>query len=105
MRSTVTRVCAAVTEATRAQDALFRFKIDFVRKRALPLIKGGAHVTLADGDGATTPPDLEQQLYNLSPRAREAVKQSSGLFDGRSKRTGRICGIAPYLLSVSPASG
>ncbi|MEY4956278.1 MAG: hypothetical protein RL409_535, partial [Gemmatimonadota bacterium] len=31
--------------ATRAYDVLFRFKIDFVRRRALPLLKGGAHVT------------------------------------------------------------
>ena len=30
--------------------------------------------------------DIERQLYNLSPRAREAVKQSSGLFDGRPRR-------------------
>ena len=29
---------------TRDQDDLFRFKIDFVRRRALPLLKGGAHV-------------------------------------------------------------
>jgi hypothetical protein len=29
--------------ATRAYDVLFRFKIDFVRRRALPLLKGGAH--------------------------------------------------------------
>src|SRR6187455_2542201 len=30
--------------ATRAYDVLFRFKIDFVLRRALPLLKGGAHV-------------------------------------------------------------
>ncbi len=30
---------------TRVQDDLFRFKIDFVRRRALPLVKNGAHVT------------------------------------------------------------
>ena len=29
---------------TQAYDDLFRFKIDFVRRRALPLLKGGAHV-------------------------------------------------------------
>ena len=29
---------------THDLDALFRFKVDFVRKRALPLVKGGAHV-------------------------------------------------------------
>ncbi len=31
-----------VEERTRAQDDLFRFKVDFVRRRALPLLKGGA---------------------------------------------------------------
>jgi len=36
--------------ATRAYDDLFRFKIDFVRKRALPLLKGGAAVTASAGD-------------------------------------------------------
>ncbi len=34
----------ALVEQTRAYDTLFRFKIDFVRRRALPLLKGGAHV-------------------------------------------------------------
>ena len=31
---------------TAAMDALFRFKVDFVRKRALPLLKGHAHLAL-----------------------------------------------------------
>ncbi len=43
---------AAAVEATRAMEALFRFKADFVRKRALPLVKGHAHVTLEAGDAA-----------------------------------------------------
>src|SRR5687767_14968911 len=34
----------ALTAQTRAYDTLFRFKIDFVRRRALPLLKAGAHV-------------------------------------------------------------
>jgi NAD(P)H-flavin reductase/NADPH-dependent glutamate synthase beta subunit-like oxidoreductase len=38
--------------ATRAYDILFRFKIDFVRRRALPLLKGGAHVTATAEDHA-----------------------------------------------------
>ena len=33
----------AIRRNTAAQDDLFRFKIDFVRRRALPLLKGGAH--------------------------------------------------------------
>src|SRR6478752_3128598 len=35
---------AAIAAVTRAQDDLFRFKVDFVRRRALPLLKGGAHI-------------------------------------------------------------
>ena len=42
----------ALREATSAYDDLFRFKIDFVRRRALPLLKGGAHVTATAEDHA-----------------------------------------------------
>jgi NADPH-dependent glutamate synthase beta subunit-like oxidoreductase/NAD(P)H-flavin reductase len=45
---------AALSESTRAQDDLFRFKIDFVRRRALPLVKGkgkgDAHVARSAED-------------------------------------------------------
>ena len=40
----------AMVEATRRLEPLFRFKIDFVRKRALPLVKGGTRVTLVPED-------------------------------------------------------
>lgn len=39
----------AMVAQTRAYDDLFRFKIDFVRRRALPLLKGGVAVQ-ADAD-------------------------------------------------------
>lgn len=42
----------AIAEGTHRLDPLFRFKIDFVRKRALPLVKGGAHVALDAADVA-----------------------------------------------------
>ena len=35
---------------THQLEPLFRFKIDFVRKRALPLVKGGARVHLDPAD-------------------------------------------------------
>jgi NADPH-dependent glutamate synthase beta subunit-like oxidoreductase/NAD(P)H-flavin reductase len=38
--------------ATAEQDALFRFKADFVRRRVLPLLKGGQPVTVTDEQGA-----------------------------------------------------
>ncbi|MFI5179624.1 MAG: FAD-dependent oxidoreductase, partial [Vicinamibacterales bacterium] len=43
---------ARVAASTRAQDDLFRFKIDFVRRRALPLLKNGAHVAATPADDA-----------------------------------------------------
>jgi NADPH-dependent glutamate synthase beta subunit-like oxidoreductase/NAD(P)H-flavin reductase len=51
--TTLFRVGAAageIDESTHRLEPLFRFKIDFVRKRALPLVKGGAHVTLSPQD-------------------------------------------------------
>jgi len=41
-----------LVESTHRLEPLFRFKIDFVRKRALPLVKGAARVTLQPADGA-----------------------------------------------------
>ncbi len=41
-----------IGDGTRRLDPLFRFKIDFVRKRALPLVKGGKHVALDAADAA-----------------------------------------------------
>jgi NADPH-dependent glutamate synthase beta subunit-like oxidoreductase/NAD(P)H-flavin reductase len=42
----------AMVAQTRAYDDLFRFKIDFVRRRALPLLKAGAHVEASAADHA-----------------------------------------------------
>jgi NADPH-dependent glutamate synthase beta subunit-like oxidoreductase/NAD(P)H-flavin reductase len=42
----------AVADATRAQDDLFRFKVDFARRRALPLLKGGAPTASTQEDDA-----------------------------------------------------
>ena len=42
----------ALMAQTRAYDVLFRFKIDFVRRRALPLLKAGAHVEASAEDHA-----------------------------------------------------
>jgi NADPH-dependent glutamate synthase beta subunit-like oxidoreductase/NAD(P)H-flavin reductase len=42
----------ALIAQTRAYDTLFRFKIDFVRRRALPLLKAGAHVVATADDHA-----------------------------------------------------
>ena len=42
----------ALRAATAAYDDLFRFKIDFVRRRALPLLKGGAKAEATAADHA-----------------------------------------------------
>src|SRR5688500_4278216 len=42
-----------ISDTTTAQDDLFRFKVDFVRRRALPLLKGNAHVTPPPEDDAS----------------------------------------------------
>ena len=43
---------SALVAATRVQDDLFRFKVDFVRRRALPLLKNGATVVSTPEDEA-----------------------------------------------------
>ena len=51
----------ALVAQTRAYDTLFRFKIDFVRRRALPLLKAGAHVEATAEDHAL----VEQAVSGL----------------------------------------
>src|SRR5262245_13950827 len=48
----VDRPAAAIVESTREQDDLFRFKVDCVRRRALPLLKGGAPIPRSMADDA-----------------------------------------------------
>src|SRR5262252_724279 len=43
---------SSIAAATRAQDDLFRFKVDFVRRRVLPLLKNAAHVERSAEDDA-----------------------------------------------------
>ena len=65
----------ALVQATKAYDVLFRFKIDFVRRRALPLLKGGAHVTATPEDHALVErlfggPDLSADLSAVARSAK-----------------------------------
>jgi NADPH-dependent glutamate synthase beta subunit-like oxidoreductase/NAD(P)H-flavin reductase len=59
--------------ATRAYDELFRFKIDFVRRRALPLLKGGAHVAATADDHAL----VERMLQGVPAEAGTAKASDS----------------------------
>ncbi len=74
---------AALIAQTRAYDILFRFKIDFVRRRALPLLKAGAHVEATAEDHAlvervTASPDPEMALaaYGCSLLDRETTDKA-----------------------------
>jgi NADPH-dependent glutamate synthase beta subunit-like oxidoreductase/NAD(P)H-flavin reductase len=46
----VEAVAGALSRATAAQDDLFRFKVDFVRRRVLPLLKTGARPAASAAD-------------------------------------------------------
>ena len=48
----IDEAAGAIAARTRELEALFRFKTDFVRKRALPLVKGHARVVVEAGDVA-----------------------------------------------------
>src|SRR5436305_2540549 len=65
---------AGVADATRAQDDLFRFKVDFVRRRALPLVKGGARMTPRADDDAV----VEALIAGASTTDRELAIARAG---------------------------
>src|SRR5882672_10599470 len=63
-----------IAMATRAQDDLFRFKVDFVRRRALPLLKGGAHIVSTPEDEAI----VEALIAGASSNDRELAIARAG---------------------------
>jgi NADPH-dependent glutamate synthase beta subunit-like oxidoreductase/NAD(P)H-flavin reductase len=65
---------AAIAQTTRDQDDLFRFKIDFVRRRALPVLKGGARVVSTPEDDAI----VEALIAGASTRDRELAIARAG---------------------------
>jgi hypothetical protein len=65
---------AAIAQTTRDQDDLFRFKVDFVRRRALPLLKGGAKVVSTAEDDAL----VEVLIAGASTRDRELAIARAG---------------------------
>ena len=64
----------AISDATRAQDDLFRFKVDFVRRRVLPLLKGGAHPPATAEDDAI----VEQLIAAQATGDRELAVARAG---------------------------
>ena len=77
--STSIAPATAIAEATRDQDDLFRFKVDFVRRRALPLLKGGVHV-------APTPED--DAIVEALHRGRVDQRSRAGDRPGRMRAAG-----------------
>src|SRR5882762_3971779 len=65
---------AAIGALTRAQDDLFRFKVDFVRRRALPLLKGGARVVSSPRDEAI----VEAMIVDAGTSDRELAVARAG---------------------------
>jgi NADPH-dependent glutamate synthase beta subunit-like oxidoreductase/NAD(P)H-flavin reductase len=70
----------AMAAQTRAYDDLFRFKIDFVRRRALPLLKGHAHVEATAEDHAYVEQlvagDIKGIVENRSPAMELALARA-----------------------------
>jgi NADPH-dependent glutamate synthase beta subunit-like oxidoreductase/NAD(P)H-flavin reductase len=89
----------AVSAATRAEDDLFRFKIDFVRRRVLPLLKGGARVTATPGDearvrqivGDATAGDGELALARAGCRLLDREKAEKDVVAGDVESLKRWC--------------
>jgi NADPH-dependent glutamate synthase beta subunit-like oxidoreductase/NAD(P)H-flavin reductase len=65
---------ATLPPATGAQDDLFRFKVDFVRRRVLPLLKSGAHVEATPEDDAL----VEEMTAAASTGDRELAVARAG---------------------------
>jgi len=79
----VDRPLTAIVRATQEQDALFRFKVDFVRRRALPLLKGGAHIVSTSEEDAI----VEAMIAREETTDRELAVACAGcrLLDGEKK--------------------
>ena len=76
-------------DATRAQDDLFRFKVDFVRRRALPLLKGGAHV---EADAPKTTRIVEALIAAAGAPDRELAVARAGCALLDREKTARATG-------------
>ncbi len=95
--------CRALGAATRADDPLFRFKVDLVRRRALPLGKGGP-VTATEADerlvagiaGASADAEHAVAVAACAWLDREAALPKEGAEAERAEVTGRIDSLARW---------
>ena len=65
---------SALADDTRAQDDLFRFKVEFVRRRVLPMLKAGQPVVASPADEAT----VEQMIAEQATPDRELAVARAG---------------------------
>src|SRR5205814_319644 len=65
---------STIAASTREQDDLFRFKVDFVRRRALPLLKNAAHVAATAEDDAI----VEAMMAGAAVEDRELAVARAG---------------------------
>src|SRR5215510_13457595 len=84
----VNSAASGLAAATRAEDDLFRFKVDFVRRRALPLLKNGSVTSTPDDDaivreliGAVSARDVELSLARAGCALLDREKASAGNAD------------------------
>ncbi|MCC7124506.1 MAG: FAD-dependent oxidoreductase [Acidobacteria bacterium] len=79
----------ALRATTAAYDDLFRFKIDFVRRRALPLLKGGAAVVASAADHAFVDRILAEASiqFDASPAAELAIARAGCALLDRDEAT------------------
>ena len=78
----------AISERTRDRDDLFRFKVDFVGRRALPLVKGGARLAPSAKD------DVERLIADWLGPAKARLKRGRTLYNLSVPR--RVCGAGSF---------
>ncbi len=65
---------SAIAASTRGQDDLFRFKVDFVRRRVMPLLKNGTRFAATPEDDAM----VEEMLAGAGTSDRELAVARAG---------------------------
>jgi NADPH-dependent glutamate synthase beta subunit-like oxidoreductase/NAD(P)H-flavin reductase len=85
----VSSAAGHLATGTHAEDDLFRFKVDFVRRRALPLLKSGPVTSTAEDDaivrgliGAVGTRDVELAVARAGCALLDREKAGAGASDG-----------------------
>jgi NADPH-dependent glutamate synthase beta subunit-like oxidoreductase/NAD(P)H-flavin reductase len=91
---------SAISASTRAQDDLFRFKVDFVRRRVLPLLKHDVHVEATPEDDAA----VEEMLAGVGTNDPELAMARVGcaLLDAEKTSSSQPIAASLELPAASP---